>query len=135
MKLLASNKSGAHGFTIVELLVTIAVAGIVVLSLNQVVTTYLHLSQRSRYLNLANAYAEAKVEALRNSGFNSLNTGGSSLTAELPSQLPRGSSASMTVSTPITGLKQVDLSVSYPDQGQVNTLQYTTYIGELGVGQ
>lgn len=123
------------GFTIVEILVSIAVAGVVIISLSQVVTTYVHLAQRGRYLNLANAYVEAKVEALRNLGFNSLSPGTTNLTSELSTQLPPTRSASMTVGNPVDGLKQVDITVSYPDQGKTQTLSYTTYIGELGVAQ
>ena len=124
-----------RGFTIVELLVTIALSGIVIGSLSQVVTGYLHLSQRGRYLNLANSYAEAKVETLRNQGYDSLNTGTTNLSSELPSQLPPTRSASMVVTSPSGGIKQVDLTVTFTDQGQSNSYGYTTYIGELGVGQ
>lgn len=116
-------------------MVSIAVAGIVTASLNQVVTTYLHVSQRGRYLNLANAYVEAKVEALRNTGYSGISTGTTSLTSELTSQLPRSRSASMTVTAPSGGIKQIDITVSYNDQGQSQSYSYTTYIGELGVGQ
>lgn len=129
------KKLNSSGLTIVELLVTIAVAGIIISSLSEVVTGYLHLSQRGRYLNLANSYAEGEVESLRNQGYNSLSLGTTSLTSQLPSQLPSKSSASMTISSPYTGIKQVDLSVTYNDQGQAHTYNYTTYIGELGVGQ
>jgi len=123
------------GFTIVEVLVAIAVGGIMVGSLNQVVNGYIHLSQRGRYLNLANAYVEAKTEALRNAGYNNLSNGSSSLKAELPNQLPPSRNASLTVADQATGLKKIDISISYNDQGQPNTYNYTTYIGELGVGQ
>lgn len=125
----------ASGFTIVELLVSIAVAGVVIGSLSQVVTSYVHLAQRGRYLNLANSYVEGKVESLRNTGFNSLALGTTSLTGELSSQLPKSRSASMTVTNPNTGIKQVDITISYSDQAQTNSYAYTTYIGELGVGQ
>jgi hypothetical protein len=112
-----------------------AVATIVVLSLSQVVTSYVHVAQRGRYLNLANAYAEAKIESLRNTGYNGLSVGTTNLSGELPAQLPPSRSASMTITSPSGGLKQVDLTLSYSDQGQTNTYSYTTYIGELGVGQ
>lgn len=128
-------KSNQKGFTLVELLVAIAVGAIVTGSLSQVVTSYVHTAQRGRYLNLANSYVEAKVEALRNQGYNSLSTGTTSLTSELPTQLPPSRSGSMTVASPSGGIKQVDISVSYKDQGQTNSYSYTTYIGELGVGQ
>lgn len=113
----------------------IAVGAIVTASLSQVVTSYVHVAQRGRYLNLANSYAEAKAEALRNAGYNSLSPGTSNISSELPSQLPPSRSASMIISSPSAGLKEVDISISYNDQGQGNTYSYTTYIGELGVGQ
>lgn len=118
-----------------ELLVAIAVGAIVTASLSQVVTSYIHTAQRGRYLNLANAYVEAKVEALRNTGYNGLTPGTSDISGELPSQLPSPKSAAMTIGNPSGGLKEVDLNLSYKDQGQTNTLSYTTYVGELGVGQ
>jgi type II secretory pathway pseudopilin PulG len=129
------QKLANGGFTIVEALVSMAVAAIVIGSLTQVVTTYVHVSQRGRYLNLANSYVEGKVESLRNAGFNGIATGTSNLTSELPSQLPPGRSASMSVTLPQAGLKQVDITVSYSDNGQTRSYSYTTYIGELGVGQ
>ena len=132
---MSNIRSSSGGFTIVEVLVAITVAAVITISLNTVVTSYVHVSQRGRYLNLANAYVEAKIEALRNAGFNSLSAGTSSLTSSLPSQLPPSRSASMTVTTPSAGIKQVYLTVSYNDQGQSNVYHYTTYIGELGVGQ
>ncbi len=123
------------GFTIVEVLVAIAVGSIMVASLNQVVVTYLHVGQRGRYLNLANSYVEAKTEALRNAGYNSLTNGSTNLKPELPTQLPPSRNATLTVTDQATGLKKIDISISYNDQGQPNTFNYTTYIGELGVGQ
>lgn len=118
-----------------ELLVAIAVGAIVTASLSQVVTSYVHVAQRGRYMNLANSFAEAKAESLRNEGYNSLSAGTTNISSELPSQLPLDKSASMTIGSPSGGLKEVDISVTYKDQGQTNTLSYTTYIGELGVGQ
>ncbi len=128
-------KKQEAGFTLVEILVCIAVATIVVGSLSQVTTSFVHVSQRGRYINLANSYVEAKVEALRNIGYAGLANGTLSLTGELSTQLPPSRSASMTVSDQSLGIKQIDLTISYKDQGQVYSYAYTTYIGELGVGQ
>ena len=123
------------GFTLVELLVSIAVGAIVVASLNVLVNDYLHVSQRGRYLSATNSFVESKIEALRNGGYNALSTGTTSLTSSLPAVLPPSKSASMSVTLPQDGLKQVDISVSYKDQGITQTYSYTTYLGELGVGQ
>lgn len=128
------NKN-ARGFTIVEVLVAIAVAGIMIGSLSEVVTTYVHTAQRGRYLNIANAYVEAKVESLRNIGYNGVAVGTTSLTSNLPTQLPPNRTASMTITSPSAGIKQADITISYNDQGKSNSYSYTTYIGELGVGQ
>ena len=129
-----TKKLTPGGFTIVEALVAIVLAGVLIGTLTQVVTTYVHLAKRGRYLNLANSFVEAKVEALRNSGYNALTIGTASLNSELPSQLPPGKSASM-VTTQETGLKRIVITVAYNDNGQSNSYSYTTLIGELGVGQ
>lgn len=115
-------------------MVAITVAAIVIGSLSSVVTGYVHVAQRGRYLNLANSYVEAKVETLRNQGYNSLAIGTTSLTSELSTQLPPSRSASMAISNQATGVKKVDITISYYDQG-TQSYGYTTYIGELGVGQ
>lgn len=122
------------GFTLVEILVCIAVAGIIITLLNSVTVNYLHLSQRGRHLSQSNAFVEAKFEALRNAGYNRVATGTTSLTAELPSKL-QNRSGTMTVTEPSAGIKQVVINVSYRDQGQTRSYSYATYIGELGVGQ
>lgn len=129
------SKSDSAGFTIVEILVAIAVGAILVTAFSNVVTSYVHVSQRGRHLNYSNAFAEAKVESLRNNGYNSLNAGTSTITSELPAKLPRSKSATMVVTSPITGIKQVVLSIKYTDQGNTTTHNYVTYVGELGVGQ
>ncbi len=123
------------GFTIVEILVCMVIAGVVIDSLSRIVISYVALSKSSQYVNVSNAFAEAEVEELRNNGYNSLPIGTTSLTSQLSSQLPRSKSASMVVSSPQTGLKQVDISISYTDQGKTRLSKYTTYVGELGVGQ
>lgn len=129
------NKKSKAGFTIVEVLVALAVGGIMIGTLSRVVSGYTLVAQRGRHLNNANAFVEAKVEEIRNNGYNSLPLGTTDLTSQLPSKLPPSRSGAMTVSSSITGLKQIDINVSYKDQGQVASQAYTTYIGELGVGQ
>lgn len=123
------------GFSIVELVLAIVVGAIFIGSMALIVNNYTDLSRRSRNLVLANSYAEGKVETLRNNGYNGINTGTSSLTSELPSDLASPKSASMTVTSPQDGLKKVVISINYSDLGISRTYIYTTYVGELGVGQ
>lgn len=122
------------GFSIVELILAIVVGATFLGSLSLVTNNYTNLGKRSRNLLLVNSFAEAEIEQLRNNTYNSLNLGTTSLTSQLPSQLP-GRSGSMTISQAQTGLKQIDISISYNDLGITRTYTYRTYEGELGVGQ
>lgn len=119
----------------VELLIAIIVGGILVLSLNNIVSTHVYLSQRGRDLSVANSYAEQKIEALRSKGFLTLSNGTTNVTSELPGELKSPRSASLNISSVSPAIKRVHLSVTYSEQGTARTQTYTTYVGELGVGQ
>lgn len=123
------------GYTIVELITAIAVGGFFLTSLSILVSNSLHLGQKVESVVLANAYVEGKVESLRNLGYSTLNDGTTDISGELPAELNSPKSASLEVSSPQDGLKQVEITVSYNDQGTTKTYGYTTYIGELGVGK
>lgn len=125
----------AEGFSIVELIIAIVVGVTFIGSMNLVVDNYNNLSRRTRNLVLANSFADGKVEALRNDGYNALNIGTTDLSSQLPSQLPKPASSSLTIAQAQPGIKQVDISLTYNDQGITRTYNYRTYIGELGVGQ
>ena len=128
------KRNDSAGFSIVELVLAIVVGLTFISSMNLVVDDYTHLGKRDRSLLLVNSFAEAEVEQLRNNTYNSLNLGTTSLTSQLPSQLSHAS-GTMTVSQAQTGLKQIDISISYNDLGTTRTYTYRTYEGELGVGQ
>jgi prepilin-type N-terminal cleavage/methylation domain-containing protein len=123
------------GFTIVELLVTLVVGATFVLAINTVFTTQVYISQRGRDLVLANAYAEGKFEALRSQGFLGLSDGTTSVTSELPIELNSPRSGSLQISTLNSATKKAVLTITYNEQGKTRTYSYTSYIGELGVGQ
>lgn len=131
-----SNKSRySDGFTITELIISIVVGVIFVAVLQVSVSSYLHISQRGRDLTLSNAYVEGKIESLRNVGYNGLNVGATSLTGELPSELNSPKSGSLEVTDEGNGIKKAVVTISYNDQGDTRSYTYTTYVGELGVGQ
>lgn len=129
---LKSNKSG---FTIVEMIVSIVVGAILVGAASMLITSYSHLSQRGLDLTIANSYAENKIEALRSVGFTGLTDGTTDITNELPGELKSPRGAALQISSQSADIKKVDLTITYNDQGAPQTHNYTTYIGELGVGQ
>lgn len=125
----------AKGFTIAELLVAIAVAALYFTALGAASSSYSHTGKSLSQFSLSNAYVEGKVEALRNAGYNGLAVGTTNISSELPSNLAAPRSATLVVTSPTAGIKQVDISVNYTDSGASRTYSYTTYVGELGVGQ
>lgn len=129
------TKKTENGFTIIELLVAIAVVGILVPTLAGFVNTLNRLNDRARDMSIINSLAENKIEGLRSVGFGGLPNGATDFTSELPVTIGSPRSANYTVTSPNTGIKQVDLAVSYNDHGSTKTVNYRTYIGELGVGQ
>lgn len=123
------------GYMTVELIVTLVVGAILILSLNTIVVSHAFLTHRSRSLVASNAFAEHKIEALRSAGYLGVKNGTSTITNELPADLKRPRSATLAVSQFSTAVKQVKLTITYNEQGKTRTQSYTTYIGELGVGQ
>lgn len=124
-----------HGYTIVELLIVIIVGGIILTGAQVLVISHSHLSQRTRDVIVANAYAEKKIERLRSAGFLSLTDSTTNIDADLPAELKNPRAGALTISTQTAAIKRVELSITYNDQGVTRNYQYTTYIGELGVGQ
>jgi type II secretory pathway pseudopilin PulG len=129
------NKNGTAGFTIVELVVTIVIAGIIIPAVSLALTNLSSVEYQARDLALANMISQNKVESLRSIGYNSINTGTTDFSSDLPAQMGRPKSASYTVSSPQTGIKQVELSISYTEYKISKTVVFKTYISELGVGQ
>ena len=123
------------GFTIIELLVTIAVVGILVPTLVGFVNTLNRFNDRARDLTLVNSLAENKVESLRSVGYTGIAVGTTSFTSEMPTTLGSPRSATYVVTSPNNGIKQVDVTISYNDHGSTQSVKYRTYVGELGVGQ
>jgi len=124
-----------QGFTIVELIVTIVIMGIIIPAVAIALTNLTIVDYQARDLALANFIAQNKVETLRSAGYNSLNNGTISFTAQLPNTMGSPKSANYTVSTPQTGVKQVDVAISYTEYKKTKNIAYRTYISELGVGQ
>jgi type II secretory pathway pseudopilin PulG len=128
-------KTNQSGFTIVELITGIVLMGLFVATVASLQNNEVKLAQRGRDVSVVNSYAENKIESLRSAGYLAVNNGTSDVTNELPSELKSPRSATLTVSLDPVAMKRVVLSITYNDQGTAKTYSYTTYIGEVGVGQ
>jgi prepilin-type N-terminal cleavage/methylation domain-containing protein len=125
------------GFTIVELIVAIAVFAIIIPSIAGFLNLLGVINDRARDTATVNALVEHKVEALRSLSFVGVSDGTVDFTDELPSTIasPGTRSAEYVVTSLSASLKQIDITVSYDHLGQNRSLEYRTYLGELGVGQ
>jgi prepilin-type N-terminal cleavage/methylation domain-containing protein len=137
---MSNINTNQKGFTILEIVVAITVAGFIMLGLGVMTANLYAISDRSRDLMLANSTAENKFEDLRSSTFLGLTDGTYDFTSELPASLGESRSGSYTIAdstlTNVSGaVKEVSVTILYNSRGDVKTLEYTGYIGELGVGQ
>lgn len=128
-------RASDQGFTIVELVVAIVIAGFIIPAVASALTSLAVTDYQARDLAQANMISQNKVESLRSSGYNSIPLGTTSFSSELPASMGTPKSANYSVSAPVTGIKQIDVNISFTEYGSAKTINYRTYISELGVGQ
>lgn len=124
-----------EGFTMVELLLGIAVFGIVAPAITLSIVSINGINDKAADLMYANVIAENKIESIRSAGYNSLSDGVVYFTGDLPPTFTSPKSASYTVSSPEIGIKQIDVDITYTDQGKTRNLEFSSMISELGVAQ
>lgn len=125
-----------EGFTLIELLLTIIVLGIAIAGISSLYT-YMQVTQvQSQHMDLAVRAARTEIEVLRNNSYNSLAPDNTiDFTASLPAALPPDKKGTVSVTEPVTGLRQVDVSVTYTDFGKPQNITLTSDIGVIGIGE
>ncbi len=124
------------GFTIVELIVTIVVTGLVVAAIAQVFLTIERTQHSTQLLETATRAGEQEVEALRNNNYASLTPGSTiTFTNNLPAALPAPRVGSVTVSEPVAGIRRVDVTITYRDGSDQKNVKLSSLIGQIGIGQ
>lgn len=125
-----------EGFTLVELLISIAVISIACIGIASLFYTIQYTQRQSMYHDTATRAAQRQIEVLRNSSYNNLTDGQTiAFTDDLPDILPGNKSGSVRVSEPTPGLKRVDVSVEYYDNGRHREVEMSSYIGVIGIAQ
>ncbi|HVX47844.1 MAG TPA: type II secretion system protein [Candidatus Saccharimonadales bacterium] len=124
------------GFTIVELLVTLAIIGITAGSLTSMFISIRNVQQQTLYADSATRAAQREIESLRNDNYASLTPGQNiDFTSQLTSDLPPGSSGTVVVSQPATDLRRVDVTVTYKSDGNQHNTTLSSLIGVIGITQ
>lgn len=129
------NKN-TNGFTLVELIVAIAIIGVMASGITGLYIAIDNTQRKTRLLETATRAGEKKIEELRNNHYNSLpNDDTITFTDELPDTLPAPRSGTITVSEPVAGIKRVDLNITYTDGRASRNVELSSLIGVLGIGQ
>lgn len=125
-----------EGFTLIEMLITIVVLGIAITAISMLYFDMQNVQTASRNLDLATRAAQTEIEVLRNNSYNSLTPGQNiDFTSSLPAQLSGGKSGTVVVSQPADGLRRVDVTVDYTDNGTAKSVELSSTIGVIGIGK
>lgn len=129
-------KRSESGFSIIEVLMTIVVVGILFSAVIALYSNVLIVQSRTQNLETATRAAHRQVEALRNLQYNSLEEGENiDFSDDLPTGLPRGSSGVVEVTDAQQGLKRVDVTVTYPEGSTDRAVTVSSLIGIIGITQ
>jgi type II secretory pathway pseudopilin PulG len=129
-------KTNQGGFTIVELVVTTVVTGLIVVAVASLFITIERTQHSTQLLETATRAGEQQIESLRNNNYGSLTPGQTiTFTNDLPEELPSPRSGTVVVSEPSAGIRRVDITVTYRDGSKQKDVKLSSLIGQLGIGQ
>ncbi len=129
-------KHNESGLTLVELLVTILVIGVIFAGLSNIFISIQRAQVQTSYLDSATRAAQRQIESLRNSNYNNLIAGQTiDFSDNLPDTLPQGSSGFVVVSEPSPDIKRVDVTVTYTYGGDTRNVSLSSLIGVIGIVQ
>jgi prepilin-type N-terminal cleavage/methylation domain-containing protein len=135
-KTVSSVLKSSEGFTLVELIVTIVVLGIVITSIAGLYYYNQIMQLQSQHYDLAVRADRSEIEDLRNDGYDSLTPGTNiNFTSSLPSALPPNKTGTVVVSQPVSGLIRVDVTVAYTDFGISKVVTISSDIGIVGIDE
>ncbi len=124
------------GFTIVELLITILIVGIVTASISSLFISINNVQHKTSNVDSATRAAQREIELLRNDNYASLTAGQTiNFTDQLPTSLPADRSGTATISEPAADIKRVDVNVTYTEGGKQQKVTLSSLIGVIGITQ
>jgi prepilin-type N-terminal cleavage/methylation domain-containing protein len=133
------NVRSSRGFTMIELVVTMAFMGIVIVAISELFTGVRQTNRAADNYTVAVQVAQQLVEKFRNTPYSSIAVGTTDVTSSALSPYPNllsPRSATTTVTlVDASGLKQVDVAVSYKDRTGTKDVRLSTVISYKGVNR
>lgn len=137
MKLLPNFKK-YQGFSLIEILLVIAVVGMIILVLSNLPSSF-GLIGSGNYETVAKQIAQKKIDDLRTQTYDNLANGTTSLVDTRLNKLPGGSGQSIIQDCPVivcTGAeltKQVTVSLNWKESGKNKSININTFISQGGL--
>lgn len=136
MLMLKMTGSKDSGFTLVELIVTISIFGLLIIGIANLYMTIESTQRKSYHLEIATRAGEKQIESLRNIQYGSLEPDTTiDFTSDLPEDLPDPKTGTVAISEPEDGIRRVDVTITYKDTNGIKTVKQSSLIGALGIGQ
>jgi prepilin-type N-terminal cleavage/methylation domain-containing protein len=128
------------GFSVVELLITLAVACMGVIIIGTIYATAGRLADRSTDLLAANAVAYGKLQSYENKGFANIpyTTDGTAVedfSSSIPSSIPGARTGFVYVSRQSSTLKYIFIRVTYGSTSAPKVIEYGDFIQSGGLGR
>ncbi len=134
--------SSQSGFTIIELVITIVLIGILLPTIVMFLNSITNMNGRASTMSTINAYVENKIEGFRSAGFKATPLTPSPVAYTganaLPQSIPTPNSSTYNVellSASDPSIKKITITISFRSFDSTETRTYVTYLGEIGVGQ
>lgn len=136
-------RQSQDGFSAIEMLVTILIIGLVFSTAVTSFNTFNSISTKSRQISTANTAAYSKLQDYENRSFANIpspGAGGSFAQVEnfgssIPTFLPSPRTGTVQVRSVSSSLKQVVVTLTYGQDSNRRTFEYSTYIQQTGVGR
>ncbi len=126
------------GFSLVELLLVVLVAGIILMVLSNLTPTF-NLLKTSSQENTSRQIVAKKIEDIRSEGYDSLANGSSSFSDNLLNQLPQSSALTIIEDCPANiclnnePIKKVTIEISWNENNKPQKFSATTLISKGGL--
>ena len=132
---LGKRKKQEEAFTLIEVLVTIFILAIVLLTLITVFVYGFNLLSRTNQVNLATQIAHEQVEIIRNTAFDNITSLGSSFTDSKISNLLNGQGGLTVEDSLGPDIKKVTVTVTWDYRGRQMKKDVVTLITREGISK